>query len=38
MNTILFEIILMIVRIVLPVAILLGVGEIVKRKTAKRLL
>jgi hypothetical protein len=36
MDTILVEIILMVLRIVLPVAILLGVGEIVKRKTAKR--
>lgn len=36
MDTILAEIILMVFRIVLPVAILLGVGEIVKRKTAKR--
>jgi hypothetical protein len=36
MNTILVEVILMVLRIVLPVAILLGVGEIVKRKTSKR--
>jgi hypothetical protein len=36
MNTILVEIILMVLRIALPVVILLGVGEFVKRKTAKR--
>ena len=36
MNAILIEVTLMVLRMVLPVVILLGIGEIVKRKTAKR--
>jgi hypothetical protein len=36
MNTILVEIILMVLRVALPVVILLGIGEIVKHNTAKR--
>ena len=34
MNAILIEVTLMVLRIVLPVVILLGIGEIIKRKTA----
>ena len=36
MNAILIEVTLMVLRIVLPVVILLGIGEIVKRKAAKQ--
>ena len=36
MNAILIEVTLMVLRIILPVAILLGIGEIVKRNSAKR--
>jgi hypothetical protein len=36
MNAILIETTLMVLRIVLPVVILLGIGEIVKRNAARR--
>jgi hypothetical protein len=36
MNAILIEVTLMVLRIVLPVVILLGIGEIIKRQAAKR--
>jgi hypothetical protein len=36
MNAILIEVTLMVLRIILPVVILLGIGEIVKRNAARQ--